>query len=390
MLMNVKSATATVGVMALIALSLSACSAGDDENGKGVTDVANVSTADTESGVVALLLPEKNTARYESADRPFFEAKFESLCPGVELIYSNAGDDVANQQQQAEAALSQGATVLVLGSVDSEAAGQIVTEAQGSGAKVISYDRLIKGDSEPDYLVTFDNEYVGTLQAKALMEEFNAQGVDDPRLVWINGSSKTAESAVFERGATEALGGSVSIVKSGEMPNWKPEEAQQLVEAQIASDGADSFDGVYVANDGGAGGVYAALNAAGIDPASKPTTGQDAELAGVQRILAGQQFMTVYKPLQKLAEASATLACNLVKGESEAWPSDAEPTTVDNESGDIPAMLIPPIAVTVDGELEGTESIADTLVADLFYGDDTVAQICTTEFADACKAAGIQ
>ncbi len=384
MLMNVRSAAATVGVIALIGFSLSACATSNDNaNGDGGDGA-------TTKGVVALLLPEKNTARYEAADRPFFEAKFKSVCPDVELLYSNAGNDVASQQQQAEAALSKGATVLVLGSVDSEAAGKIVTEAQGSGATVISYDRLIKGESEPDYLVTFNNEYVGTLQAQSLMAEFDAQGVTDPRLIWINGSSKTAESAVFEKGAKDAISDTTTIVKLGEMPNWKPEEAQQLVEAQIASGGADSFDGVLVANDGGAGGVFAALNAAGIDPQTKPTTGQDAELAGVQRILAGQQFMTVYKPLQKLAEASAVLACNVVKGEADAWPEGADPTTVDNGTGDIPAMLIPPLAVTIDGKLEGTSSIADSVVADLFYGPDTVAQICTPEFAAACTAAGIK
>ena len=382
MLMNVRSAAATVGVIALIGLSLTACSTGSGNAGGDESA--------TTKGVVALLLPEKNTARYEAADRPFFEAKFTSLCPDVDLIYSNAGNDVASQQQQAEAALSKGATVLVLGSVDSEAAGQIVTSAQGSGAKVISYDRLIKGESKPDYLVTFNNEYVGTLQAQSLMAEFDAQGVTDPRLIWINGSSKTAESAVFEKGAKDAISDTTTIVKLGEMPGWKPEEAQQLVEAQIASGGADSFDGVLVANDGGAGGVFAALNAAGIDPRTKPTTGQDAELAGVQRILAGQQFMTVYKPLQKLAEASATLACNLVKGETEVWPSDAQPTTVDNGTAEIPAMLIAPLAVTADGKLKGTTSIADSVVADLFYGADTVAQICTPEFAAACAAAGIK
>ena len=380
--MNVRSAAATVGVIALIGLSLTACSTGSGNAGGDESA--------TTKGVVALLLPEKNTARYERADRHFFGARFTGTYPDVDLIYSNAGNDVASQQQQAEAALSKGATVLVLGSVDSEAAGQIVTSAQGSGAKVISYDRLIKGESKPDYLVTFNNEYVGTLQAQSLMAEFDAQGVTDPRLIWINGSSKTAESAVFEKGAKDAISDTTTIVKLGEMPGWKPEEAQQLVEAQIASGGADSFDGVLVANDDGAGGVFAALNAAGIDPRTKPTTGQDAELAGVQRILAGQQFMTVYKPLQKLAEASATLACNLVKGETEAWPSDAQPTTVDNGTAEIPAMLIAPLAVTADGKLKGTTSIADSVVADLFYGADTVAQICTPEFAAACAAAGIK
>lgn len=354
----------------------------------GTAGAQSPSTGATQGGKVALLLPEKHTARYEAADRPFFEAHFAEVCPGVELIYNNASEDAAAQQQQAEAAITSGATVLVLGSVDSQAAGQIVNDAQAQGVKVISYDRLIRGESAPDYLVTFNNRFVGTLQGQALLARLTADGVTAPRLIWINGSSKTAESALFADGAHEVLDPVAVIVKEDEMPNWKPEEAQQIVEAVISSVGADGFDGVLVANDGGAGGVYAAFAANGIDPATKPITGQDAELAGVQRILAGQQFMTVYKALQTLAETSADIACSLAKGEA-IDPALTGGTVVNNGSFDIPAVLIEPIAVTADGATEGTRSVKDTVVADLFYGPDTVAQICTADLAAACEAAGI-
>src|SRR5256885_2157248 len=66
------------------------------------------------AGAIALLLPESQTARYEAADRPFFEAKFKELCPGVEVVYSNANQVAADQQQQAEAAIARGVKAMVL------------------------------------------------------------------------------------------------------------------------------------------------------------------------------------------------------------------------------------------------------------------------------------
>ena len=78
------------------------------------------------SGKIALLLPETKTARYETQDRPHFEQKFKALCPDCEVLYSNANQDAAKQQQQAEAALTKGAKVLVLDPVDSASAAAIV------------------------------------------------------------------------------------------------------------------------------------------------------------------------------------------------------------------------------------------------------------------------
>ena len=94
-------------------------------------------------GKIALLLPETKTARYESQDRPHFEAKVKELCADCQIIYSNADQDAAKQQQQAEAALTNGAKVLVLDPVDSASAAAIVDRAKQSKIPVICYDRLI-------------------------------------------------------------------------------------------------------------------------------------------------------------------------------------------------------------------------------------------------------
>ncbi|MCL4368332.1 MAG: substrate-binding domain-containing protein [Actinobacteria bacterium] len=339
-------------------------------------------------GKVALLLPEKQTARYEAADRPFFEAKLKELCPDQfkEYIYNNAAEDATAQQQQAEAAITAGAKVLVLDPVDGEAAGKIVTDAAAKGVKVISYDRLLKGGSKPDYYISFDNEAVGRLQGQALLDKLTADGKTMAKVIWINGSPKDNNALLFAKGAHSVLDGKVEILKEDAMANWKQEEAQQIMEAAIAEFGKDGFDAVYVANDGGAAGVYAAMVANGVDPKTKPITGQDAQVDAIQRILTGDQYMTVYKAIQPEAELAAQLACKLVKGEKITDTTVA----VNNGTIDVPSLLLTPVAVTVDGAVAGTKSVKDTVVADSFYGADTVAKICTPDFAAACTKAGIQ
>lgn len=339
-------------------------------------------------GKVALLLPEKQTARYEAADRPFFEAKFKELCPDQfkDYIYNNAAEDATAQQQQAEAAITNGAKVLVLDPVDGESAGAIVQNAAAKGVKVISYDRLIKGGGKPDYYISFDNEGVGKLQGQALLDKLTAMGKTNAKVIWINGSPKDNNALLFAKGAHSVLDGKVQILKEDAMANWKSEEAQQIMEAAITQFGKDGFDAVYVANDGGAGGVFAAMKANGVDPKSKPITGQDAQVDAIQRVLTGDQYMTVYKAIQPEAEAAAQLACDLVKGKTPT----ATTVPVNNGTADIPSVLLTPYAVTVDGKVAGTKSVADTVVKDNFYGADSVAQICTADFAAACAAAGIK
>jgi D-xylose transport system substrate-binding protein len=338
------------------------------------------------SASIALLLPESQTARYEAADRPFFEAKFKQLCPDVEIVYSNANQAAADQQQQAEAAIARGVKVLVLDPVDGDAAGAIAKNAKAKSLPVISYDRLIKGGASPDYYVSFDNERVGKLQAEALLENLTAAGIAKPRITMINGSPTDNNATLFKRGAHSVFDGKVEIVKEDAAPNWKPEEAQQLMEQFIAAVGPDGFDAAYQANDGCAGGAIAAMKGAGIDPKKKPTTGQDAELAGIQRILAGEQYVTIYKRIQPEAEKTAELACALVKGEKPA--AGLVNASVNNGTADVPSILLVPVAVTAKGG-GTTQSVADTVVKDKFYGPDSAAKICKG-YEAACTAANIK
>src|SRR5829696_7673245 len=293
----------TVGVIfALVgAMALAAC--GDDDNGSSDSGGGDDGGG---SGSIALLLPESKTARYESQDRPNFERKLKEVCSDCDIIYSNADQDPAKQQQQAEAAITKGAKVLVLDPVDAASAGAIVARAKQSQIPVISYDRLIT-DADVDYYISFDNEKVGKLQGESLTKKLKDDGASGD-LVMINGAPTDNNAKLFKEGAHSVIDGSgFKVAKEYDTPDWSPDKAQQEMEQAITALGKDGFVGAYAANDGTAGGAIAAMKGNGIDPKTIPTTGQDAELAAIQRILAGEQYMTVYKAIKPEAEAAAEL-----------------------------------------------------------------------------------
>ncbi|MBB5642976.1 sugar ABC transporter substrate-binding protein [Cryobacterium roopkundense] len=342
--------------------TLAACST---TNTGSTTDVSGGETVK-----IGLLLPESKTTRYESFDRPLFEAKLKSL-GNYEIVYANADQDAAKQLQQAESALTQGIAVLVLDPVDAAAAASIVASARSQDVPVISYDRLITSE-DLAYYVSFDNEQVGVLQGTALVDKIEENGgATDPQgIVMINGSPTDGNAAQFKKGAHSVIDPSgIPILAEYDTPDWSPDKAQEFMAGQITQYG-DDIIGVYAANDGTAGGAIAALMAAGTDPLP-PVTGQDAELAAIQRIVAGDQFMTVYKAIKAEAELAAEIAHQLATGETPEGDTTVEGT---------PSTLLTPVVVTV-------ANIMDTVVADGFY---TVEQICTAEYAEACTAAGIE
>jgi D-xylose transport system substrate-binding protein len=325
-------------------------------------------------GKIALLLPETKTARYEAQDRPLFTKKVQALCSSCQIIYSNADQDAAKQQQQAEAAITNGAKVLVLDPVDSASAAAIVTRAAQSKIPVISYDRLITG-AKVDYYISFDNVQVGKLQANTLVKKMGNKGT----IFMINGAPTDNNAKLFKQGAHSVLDKSgVKVGKEYDTPDWSPDKAQTEAQQAITALGKNGFQGVYAANDGTAGGAIAAMKGAGVNPNTKPTTGQDAELAGIQRIVSGDQYMTVYKAYKPEAEDAATLAVALVQGKPA--PSGLVNTKTNNGKGDVPSIILTPVAVT-------QANIKDTVVKDGLY---TVSQICTSAYASACKKIGLQ
>jgi D-xylose transport system substrate-binding protein len=364
---KLRALAALTAVLAL--LTVSACGDDDDDGGGG---------GDGGGAKIALLLPETKTTRYEEQDRPNFERRVKELCENCEVIYANANQDPAKQQQQAEAAITQGAKVIVISAVDVASAGAIVERAKQSDVAVIAYGRLIP-DADIDYYVSIDPFRVGQQQAQVQMDAIKQDGGSGPRVVMINGAPTDSNSKPYKDGATQVLKEEgAKIVKSFDTPDWSPDKAQQQMEQTITSLGNDGFDAVYVANDGMAGGAIAALKGAQIDPASRFVTGQDAELAGVQRILAGEQLMTVYQPIIDIAETSAELAVPIAQGEEP--PADLAKDKVDNGAKQVPSVLLDTIAIRPD-------NIDSTLVKDGFLD---VSEICTGKYVQHCKEAGLQ
>ena len=368
--MNLRSWRVGLVVGSVTLLTLAGCGGddGDDNAGGG-------SGTGAASGTIALLLPETKTTRYETADRPYFEQKFKQLCASCEILYSNADQDAAKQQQQAEAALTKGAKVLVLDPVDGKAAASIVAKAQQQGAKVLSYDRLTQGNI--DAYISFDNERVGTLQGQALLTALGSSA-SGGNVVWINGDPTDNNATLFKKGAHGVLDGKVTVGKEYDTPEWSPDNAQREMEQAITALGKDTIIGVYAANDGTAGGAIAAMKSAGF-ATIPPVTGQDAELAAIQRILAGEQYMTVYKAIKPEAEIAAQIAYNLLQGKSPFDGVDADQSTVKNDTKDVPSALLTPVVVTKD-------NVKDTVIKDAFH---KASDVCTAAYAQACAAAGI-
>ncbi|GAA3532551.1 solute-binding protein [Aeromicrobium flavum] len=343
----IATATLTIGLG-----GLSACGSNDD-GGSG----------SDEGKTIALLLPETKTTRYESFDKPLFEAKVKELCDSCKVDYLNADQDASKQQQQAESAITNGASVLVLDPVDGKAATTIVKSAQGSDVPVVAYDRFIEG---ADYYISFDNERVGQMQGEALIEATGGKG----DILMLNGSPTDPNAAQFKKGAHSAIDGSgLNVVAEYDNPDWSPDNAQKFTSSQFNKVDPGDLAGVYAANDGQAGGVFAAFKAGGAAELP-PITGQDAELAAIQRIVAGQQFMTVYKPIKAEADQAAELAVDLANEEKISGTEDFQ---------GVPSFILDPIAVKKD-------NVGDTVVKDEFY---SVEDICTSEYAKACEDAGL-
>jgi D-xylose transport system substrate-binding protein len=339
--------------------ALGACGAneaqtgGDDGGGSG-------------AGSIALLLPESKTTRYEAFDRPLFEEKVAELCDDCTVDYYNADQDEQKQDEQVSSAIGKGADVIVLDPVNGQTAGAMVQSAQQSDIPVIAYDRFIDG---ADYYMSFDNETVGQKQAEALVEAMGGKG----DILMLNGAPSDPNAAQFKAGAHSVLDSSdVTILEEFDNPDWSPENAQKWTTDQLAKYEPGELGGVYAANDGQAGGVISALTGAGVSAdALPPVTGQDAELAAIQRIVAGQQAMTIYKPIKIEAETAAEVAVDLARGEDVEAPDEYEGHA---------SFIFEPIVVTQD-------NVMDTVVADGFY---SVEDICTADHADACAAAGIE
>jgi len=288
-------------------------------------------------------------------DRDLFKQAVEDL--GTEVVIREAKGDDALQIVQAETLISEGIDLLVIVPHNAEAVATIVKKAHSAGIKVISYDRLVK-NSSIDLYISFDNELVGELQAKAITKL-----VPKGKYAYIGGANTDNNAHLIKKGVFNVLQplidkGDIQVVYDQWTENWSPENARLNMKAALKINN-NEIDAIIAANDSTAGGVIEALAAQGL--AGKiPVAGQDADLAAAQRIVEGTQTMTIYKPIKTLAYEAAIAAIQMAKGEDIV--TDRK---INNGKLDIPSLLLPPIAVD-------KYNIDETIIADGFHSRQDV------------------
>jgi D-xylose transport system substrate-binding protein len=307
--------------------------------------------------VIGLSLDTLKEARWQSDRRIFVERAGEL---GAEVVVLAANGDDTVQIGDVEKLLTRGIDVLVIVPHDGKAMAKAVRLAHEAGVPVIAYDRLVR-DSDLDLYVSFDNVKVGELQARYLVEHLPTPGKG--RVVRIYGAQTDNNAALFKQGQDKVLlpyvkRGDIQVVHEDWAEDWKPENAKRIVNAALTARGA-RFDAVLASNDGTAGGAIQALLEEGL--AGKVlVTGMDAETVALQRIAAGSQAMTIYKPLSQLARGAAGLAVRMAKRQVVVAAQ-----TVDNGHDAIPAALFEVVTVTRD-------NLLDTVVRDGFASYDDV------------------
>jgi D-xylose transport system substrate-binding protein len=325
---------------------------------------------------IGVLLPDSRTsARWETADRRYFERTFTAA--GVDFEIQNAQGDKAAFASIADHLLSSGVTVLVIVSLDAETSKAVLAKAKEAGVPTIDYDRLTLGGSA-SYYVSFDNVAVGAMQAEGLARCLADKKVTRPLVVQLAGSPTDNNATLFRQGADAVLDKKFAdgTFRKGEVqavPGWENAEGGRIFEQMLAK--APTIGGVLAANDGLGNAAISVLKRQGLN-GKVPVTGQDATVQGLQNILNGDQCMTVYKAVKKQAEETAKLAISLAQGS----PLPTTQTVRDTETGrDVPAVLLTPQAIFFD-------SVKD-VVADDYVSR---ADLCTVAVAEACDRAGVQ
>jgi len=352
---------------AALALALTGCASNPPASSGG--GAAPASAAGSPNAKIAFLMPDQNSTRYEEHDAPGFKAELAKICPGCTPLYNNANADANKQQQQFNSAIAQGAKAVVLDPVDSTAAASLVNTAKAQGVKVIAYDRPIPSIAA-DYYVSFDNEAIGKAIAQSLVQKLKTGQIPaGSGILEVNGSPTDAAAGLIKKGIHEGLDGSgITTLAEFDTPDWTPSKAQDWVAGQITRFGT-KIVGVVAANDGTGGGTIAAFKAAGVNPVP-PVTGNDATLAGVQLIVAGDQYNTISKPSEIVAAAAADVAVKLLSGED-----PAPKTTLFNT----PTQLFDPKLITKD-------NVKSDLVTP---GIIKASDICTGTYATACASLGL-
>jgi D-xylose transport system substrate-binding protein len=391
-----------VGVATLGLATAAACGGGSSSSsgGSGSTPAASIPNLDASAftadfslmkqlkglaaqgkGKVGVLLPDTTTsARYVTYDAPYLTQAFKAAGFN-DFKIDNAQGSASTMQQQAEADITEGASVLLIDPLDPGSGAAIEQNAESKGVKVIDYDRLVTGGPADRYYVSFDNVAVGKLIGQGEVDCISAWNVKNPNILVMDGDPTDNNAKLFAQGYLSVLDPKFSdgsYTKVGEPAGtWDPPTAATTFEQQFTAH--SNINAVVTPNDDNANAVISVLQKDKVPPKTFPTTGQDASPSGLQNILKGYQCGTVYKPIYLEAQAAAALALYLRAGVTP--PSSlVNATTKDTKIGkDIKSVYTTPIWVT-------TDNMADTVVKD---GAVKVSDLCGGSMASACSAAGI-
>jgi D-xylose transport system substrate-binding protein len=303
--------------------------------------------ADTErhaaaSGSVALLLPSIGQYRWENQDRPYFIQKMKALAPGVKVIYSNAQDSPARQLQQAEAAITNGAKVLVLSPVNDQTAGKIVQEAKAANVKVIAYARPIQ-KAPINYFVGLDLYRTGVGLGKWWATRFHT----GDNVVVLKGDAGDSNLPAYMKGLMSVLtpiakSGKIHIVANVFTPGWSTANGLREMD-QILTQQSNNVQDVIPLNDSLALGVIAALTKQGL-AGKVPVSGGDASVPALQNMLKGTQTMSTYFPIKDMADHAAAISAALMAGNKPA--SSLFNTKLNNGLVTVPGYGVNALSIT--------------------------------------------
>ena len=403
--MSIVSSRVAVGcVVVLVVLALAGCggSSGGGSSGGGSSGVSvpSVSASDFTvdfsvmgqlkglasegKGMVGVLLPDTtSSARYVEFDAPYLKKAFEAAgLKSNQFKIDNAQGSASTMQQQAEADITAGASVLLVDPLDPGSGAAIESNAESKGVKVIDYDRLVTGGPADRYYVSFNNVQVGQLIGQGEVSCIQAWGVKKPNILIMDGDPTDNNAKLFAQGYNGVLAphfADGSYVKVGEPAGtWDPPTAATTFEQQFTAH--KNINAVVTPNDDNANAVISVLQKDKIPPKTFPTTGQDASPSGLQNILKGYQCGTVYKPIYEEAQAAAALALYLRAGMTPPSTLVNAQTMDSTLHKQIASVYTVPRWVTV-------QNMASTVVKD---GAVQVNQLCAgAALQQACTAAGI-
>jgi D-xylose transport system substrate-binding protein len=360
-------AVATAGLLTLGGLT------GCDDN-----DASGAAGGGDGVGKVGVILPDTaSSQRWGSDDPKLLKAAFEAADVPVDI--RNAQGDAGNFAKIADEMIRGGAKVLMIVSLDSASGKAVLDKAEAAGVKTIDYDRLTLNGGA-DYYVSFDNVAVGKLQGRGLVKCLTARGIKHPRVAYLNGAPTDNNATLFKNGYDEIMqerydDGTYLKGPDQSVPRWNNDVGRFIFE-QMWTQTEGKIDAVLAANDGLGNAAITVLKREGVN-GTIPVTGQDATVQGLQNILAGDQCMTVYKPIKKEADAAAKLAISLFKGQR---PTNTDAQVKDPESGRyVDSVLLAPTSIF---KKDVVKVISDGFV------DKRV--ICVDVYAAFCRPNGIE